>query len=47
MVQKIELNALKENKVISLNELKNYPLIFQAKGSNTRNFLDNLLKEKI
>lgn len=38
----IELN----DKVISLNELKNYPLIFQAKGSNTRNFLDNFLKEK-
>lgn len=34
------------DKVISLNELKNYPLIFQAKGSNTRNFLDNILKEK-
>ena len=34
------------DKVISLNELKNYPLIFQAKGSNTRNFLDNFLKEK-
>ena len=34
------------DKVISLNELKNYPLIFQEKGSNTRNFLDNFLKEK-
>ena len=34
------------DKVISLNKLKNYPLIFQAKGSNTRNFLDNFLKEK-
>lgn len=34
------------DKVISLNELKNYPLIFQVKGSNTRNFLDNILKEK-
>lgn len=34
------------NKVISLENLKNYPLIFQAKGSNTRNFLDNILKEK-
>ena len=33
-------------KVISLETLKNYPLIFQAKGSNTRNFLDNFLKEK-
>lgn len=34
------------DKVISLESLKNYPLIFQAKGSNTRNFLDNILKEK-
>lgn len=34
------------NKVISLETLKNYPLILQAKGSNTRNFLDNFLKEK-
>lgn len=34
------------DKVISLETLKNYPLIFQAKGSNTRNFLDNFLKEK-
>ena len=34
------------DKVISLESLKNYPLIFQAKGSNTRNFLDNFLKEK-
>ena len=33
-------------KVISLEDLKNYPLIFQAKGSNTRNFLDNFMKEK-
>lgn len=33
-------------KVISLENLKNYPLIFQAKGSNTRNFLDNFMKEK-
>ena len=33
-------------KVISLSTLKNYPLIFQADGSNTRSFLDNFLKEK-
>ena len=33
-------------KVVSLSTLKNYPLIFQAKGSNTRNFLDNFMKEK-
>lgn len=39
-------NSELNDKVISLNELKNYPLIFQAKGSNTRNFLDNFLKEK-
>ena len=37
-----ELNG----KVVSLSTLKNYPLIFQAKGSNTRNFLDNFMKEK-
>ena len=30
------------NKELSLSELNNYPLILQAKGSNTRDFLDNL-----
>ncbi len=34
-----------KNKELSLNELNNYPLILQAKGSNTRTFLDNVTKE--
>lgn len=29
------------NKELSLTDLNNYPLILQAKGSNTRNFLDD------
>lgn len=33
------------NKEISLKDLNNYPLILQAKGSNTREFLDNVAKE--
>ena len=35
-------NSYKEllNKELSLKELNNYPLILQAKGGNTRNFLD-------
>ncbi len=33
------------NKELSLKELNNYPLILQAKGSNTRAFLDNLTKQ--
>ena len=33
------------NKEISLEELNNYPLILQSKGSNTRTFLDNFAKE--
>lgn len=33
------------NKKISLKDLTNYPVIFQTKGSNTRTFIDNLLKE--
>ena len=32
------------NKEISLKDLNNYPLILQAKGSNTREFLDNFTK---
>lgn len=32
-------------KKINLNELSNYPLIFQTKGSVTRSFLDNYLQE--
>lgn len=32
-------------KEISLKDLNNYPLILQAKGSNTREFLDNIAKE--
>lgn len=31
------------NKKISINDILNYPLIVQMKGSNTRTFLDNLL----
>lgn len=30
---------------ISLNDLNNYPLILQSKGSNTREFLDNFARE--
>ena len=30
------------NKVLSFQDLNNYPLILQAKGSNARNFLDDL-----
>ena len=33
------------NKEITLSELNNYPIILQAKGSNTRAFLDNFLKD--
>ena len=32
------------NKEISIKELNNYPLILQARGSNTREFLDNFAK---
>ena len=32
-------------KELSLKELNNYPLILQAKGSNTREFLDNIARE--
>ena len=40
-------NKYKEliNKEISLKDLNNYPLILQAKGSNTREFLDNVARE--
>ena len=34
-----------KNKELSLNELNNYPLVLQAKGSNTRTFLDDVAKE--
>ncbi len=34
------------NKDLSLNDLNGYPLVLQAKGSNTREFLDNFVKEK-
>lgn len=34
------------NKEVSLKEINNYPLILQSKGSNTREFLDNVAKEK-
>ena len=33
------------NKEMSLNDLNNYPLILQARGSNTREFLDNIASE--
>lgn len=33
------------NKKLTLNDLNNYPLILQAKGSNTRTFIDNLAKK--
>ena len=33
------------DKEISLKDLNNYPLILQAKGSNTREFLDNIARE--
>ncbi len=32
-------------KEVSIKELNNYPLILQAKGSNTREFLDNIARE--
>lgn len=35
-----------KNKVLDMNDLNNYPLILQRKGSNTRTFLDNFMKEK-
>lgn len=34
------------NREITLEELNNYPLILQAKGSNTRGFLDEFTKSK-
>lgn len=34
-----------KNKELSLNELNNYPLVLQAKSSNTRTFLDDFTKE--
>ncbi len=39
-------NKYKEliNKDLSLNDLNNYPLVLQAKGSTTREFVDNLAK---
>ena len=33
------------DKEVSLKDLNNYPLILQAKGSNTREFLDNIARE--
>ncbi len=33
------------NKEISLKDLNKYPLILQAKGSNTREFLDNFTRK--
>ncbi len=33
------------NKILTLSELNGYPLILQAKGSNTRTFIDNFAKE--
>lgn len=43
VVNKSFVNLL--NKEISIKELNNYPLILQAKGTNTRKFLDNFAKE--
>ena len=34
-------------KEISLKDLNNYPLILQAKGSNTREFLDNIARKNM
>lgn len=34
-----------KNKTLSIHDLKNYNFLFQGTGSNTRVFLDNLLKE--
>lgn len=39
---KYKVLTLKE---VSIKELNNYPLILQAKGSNTREFLDNIARE--
>ena len=41
-------NSYKElvGRKVSLKELNNYPLILQAKGANTRNFIDNFAKEQ-
>lgn len=36
---------LTKNKQLKLSDLEKYPLIFQKRPSNTRNFLDNYLKE--
>lgn len=33
------------NKELSMEDLNNYPLILQAKGSNTREFLDNIARK--
>lgn len=33
------------DKEVSIKDLNNYPLILQAKGSNTREFLDNIARE--
>lgn len=33
------------NKELSMKDLNNYPLILQAKGSNTREFLDNIARK--
>jgi len=40
-------NKYKElaNKELSLKDLNNYPLILQSKGSNTREFIDNIARE--
>lgn len=40
-------NSYKEllNKDLSMKDLNNYPLILQAKGSSTREFLDNFARE--
>ena len=34
-----------KDKIITMKEINNYPLILQAKGSNTRKFLDDFMKD--
>ena len=34
-----------KNKVLSIKDLNNYPLVLQTKGSNARDFLDNFAKK--
>lgn len=38
-------NKILSKKTLSIKDLNNYPLILQLKGSNTRDFIDNLAKK--